>query len=317
MAHAPTMTLLLADATSATADATSATADTTSATAVTTTLAERACLAYTNQAAEVSDATSASAVTTIVAAEADTTTTITPKKMPAVTREVTATMDRYKESDEEEKFQNPDDTNPDYTNPDDTNPNNFKFWVNMGDNDPKNAANELGSGFIKTVCEEVAQEIPTCKNSKKKCQWLTGILKHKKISWNGKMRTAIPINWNLPPIMFQWWQKMLNSYCQTDEFPDYPCSGAARKKNYKRGNHSGSRGHQDSGSTQLMDNICLFSPTLAILVHNGNIRPQVAQNIMTESMGYKQGNKGNNRRKSIKSHKTREYKKHYDYGDHY
>ena len=330
MAHTSTMTLLLTDATSAVA--------------ATNTLAERARLAYTNQAAEVSDATSAA-----------TTTTITPKIMPAVTQEVIATI--YRESDEEKEQQNPDNTN--FNNP--------KVWKSMGHSNPKKAAKELGPKFIKNFCEQIALNIPSDKTPKEKCKWLTWELKNRKMLWNGEMITVIKRNWNLPQNLFQWFQKKLNSYCKRDQFPKYPCTKIARKKNYyNRVNYSGSRGlqsrpsfghtqHQDSShyrggghknidSTQLMDNnIYLFSATLYAYVQFKKISSEDAQKIMTESMmSYSmrnmrddmstntnsmdtssQGDNGNNRRKSIKSHKTSKTpknpknKKHYDSVNHY
>ena len=126
--------------------------------------------------------------------------------------------------------------------------------------------------------------------------------------WNGEMITVIQNNCKLPQHLFHWFQKKLNSYCERDQFPKYPCTKTARKKNsYNRVNHSGSRGlqshhsfghtqhqdsshyrgagHQDSGSLQLMDNnIYLVSPTLHAYVQFKKISSEDAQKIMTESM---------------------------------
>ena len=290
---------------------------------------------------------------TIVAAKAATTTTITPKIMPAVTQEVIATMDGYEEKEQQ--------------NPDATNFNNPKVWKSMGHSNPKKAAKELGPKFIKNFCEQIALNIPSDKTPKEKCKWLTGELKNRKMLWNGEMITVIKRNWILPQNLFQWFQKKLNSYCKRDQFPKYPCTKIARKKNYyNRVNYSGSRGlqsrpsfghtqHQDSShyrggghkniySTQLMNNnIYLFSPTLKTLLKDGKLTYQDAHKIIAESMmSYSmrnmrddmstntnsmdtssQGDNGNNRRKSIKSHKTSKTpknpknKKDDDYVNHY
>ena len=308
MAHTPTMTLLLTDATSAT-------------------LAERARLAYTNQTAEVSDATSAVAAT-IVAAEAATTTTITPEIMPAVTREV-ITMDRYEESDEEKEQQNPDATN--FNNP--------KVWKSMGHSNPIKAAKKLGSELINEFCEQIALNIPSDKTLNEKCKWLTWELKYRKMRWNGEMITVIQNNCKLPQHLFHWFQKKLNSYCETDQFPKYPCKKAARKRNYyNRVNHSGSRGlqshhsfghtqHQDSSLQLMHHNIDRFSPTLKALLKDGKLTYQEAVTIIAESMmSYSMHNtstnmstntnsmdtssQGNKSKKSKKSKKSIKYKKH-------